>query len=345
MLPEIRAGRRGIPFPLWAIVLGTLSFQSLAYADTIFGITNDDNLIRVNTSDPSSASLIGTLDTASASIGIFSNGSDLYVYNANQDVVSQINPETAATISTINIGLVASPGEGDLAFRNGVGYLASTLAPDGSFGTTGTLFRFTLTPDSATIISTTIPQLDGLAFSPTGVLYGLAQGGTALYTVDPTTGNATEVGSGTGIDDNCGGFACYGFGGLTFGASGSLFASLSNFSNPNSQLYNINTLTGRASLAGSIPFDQVSGLTATVPEPSNLLIYVFCLLCSAATVVVAQRNVPVIENRDTEESRQAKNGTDHSIQPWLPPCAQPSNLSQAILPVQPSSPSPCFDDQ
>ncbi len=261
------------------ITLAITCGGSLAYGDTLYGITSDDNLISVNTSNPGAANLVGVLNVTAASLGIFSNAGNLYVYDTNSNVLRQISPTTAATIATINLGLAAAPGEGDVAFQNGVGYLVSTLQPDGSFGATGTLFKFTLSANSATVISTSIPLLDGLAFSSAGVLYGLSQGGTSLYTINTTTGAATLVGGGTGIDDNCGGFACYSFGGLSFGTSGTLFADLTNFSSPTSSFFTIDPNTGAATANGAIPFDQVSGLTSATPivvtptpEPTTLLL-------------------------------------------------------------------------
>ncbi len=275
MLPGRSVRVRRDLFAILGILAGALSAHSPACADTIYGITNDDNLLKINTSDPTAATAVGTLDTVSASLGLFFNGSSLYVYDTNNNVLRQINPATAATVSTINIGLAALPGEGDVAFQNGVGFLASTDAPDGSFSTTGTLFRFTLTGNSATVVSAAIPQLDGLAFSSTGTLYGLSQGGAALYTINTSTGVATEVGTGTGIAGT------FGFGGLAFGPSGTLFAGLADFSDP-SHLYSIDPLTGTAVSIGAVPFNQVSGLTSVVvptPEPSSfLLIGAFLLM-------------------------------------------------------------------
>ena len=255
---------------LWAAfsLIALTSGGSLLNGDTLYAISNDDNLISVNTSNPNASTLIGTLDVTAASLGLFADSSKLYVYDTNNNVVRQINPSTAATISTINIGIANPPSEGDVAFQNGVGYLISTTQPDGSFGATGTLYKFTLATNSATIISTNVPMVDGLAFSSAGVLYGLAQGGGTLYTIDTATGAATAVGA-TGINDNCGGNACYSFGGLSFGPSGTLFADLTNFANPTSDFFTINPTNGIATADGTLPFDQVDGLTSVVPEPAS----------------------------------------------------------------------------
>lgn len=265
-----------------------------ARGDTLYGITNDDNLVSVNTGNPAASALVGTLDVSAASLGLFANSGSLYVYDTNSNLIRQINPATAATVSTINIGLAANPSEGDIAFSNGAGYLVSNLQPNGTFTGAGTLYSFNLSPGSATVVSTSEPFLDGLAFSSAGILYGLSQGGESLYTINLATGVATLVGSGTGINDNCGGFPCYGFGGLSFGSSGNLFAALSSFSAPDSNFYTIDPVTGVATAGGSIPFDQVAGLTSLAaigpptPEPPTLLLLV--VACFFLVLGFARRN-------------------------------------------------------
>lgn len=277
-----------------AAVLCTAALFALpaaASADMLIGITNDDNLISVNTADPGSSTLTAPLGAPAAALGIFYTGGDLYVYDTDNNVLDQVDPATGAIMASTNIGIPVTPGEGDVAFYNGVGYLASTYDANGDFnGSTGTLYQFTLGANSASVVSQSVPLLDGLAFSSTGVLYGLAQGGETLYTFNTATGSTLTTLS-TGINDNCGGFACYGFGGLTFGTSGALFASLSSFSGPTSAFFEINPGTGSATALADVPFDQVSGLTSVpgqvvaTPEPS------FFPLCAAAALILAATRV------------------------------------------------------
>ncbi len=264
-----------------------IALPAMAPADMLIGITNDDNLISVNTLDPGASLLTSPLSSPAGALGIFDTGGNLYIYDTSNNAIDQINPATGAIVATTNIGIPVTPGEGDVAFRNGTGYLASTYDAAGNFnGLTGTLYRFSLSANSAVSVSQNVPLLDGLAFSPTGVLYGLAQGGQTLYTIDPATGSVLTTMS-TGISDNCGGFACYGFGGLSFGTSGALFASLSNFSGPTSALFQLNPATGAATPLAAVPFDQVSGLTSlpgtvtNTPEPSTFA------LCAAACLFLA----------------------------------------------------------
>ncbi len=265
------------------------ALPGVSLADMLFAVTNDDNLVSVNTANPGGSTLIGALSTPASALGLFYQAGSLYLYDTNNNVIDKVNPANGTLLSTINIGLPVVPGEGDIAFYNGTGYLASTLDANGNFnGTTGTLYKFTLTANSAQVVTQSIPLLDGLAFSPNGTLYGLAQGGQTLDTIDPATGNVLAT-LNTGINDNCGGFACYGFGGLIFGASGNLFASLSNFSNPTSAFFELNTANGIATQLADIPFDQVSGLASLPPPPApEPTTFSLCVLAVLAVIVVAR---------------------------------------------------------
>jgi hypothetical protein len=268
-------------------------FPAQTFASTIlYGITLDDNLLQISVTPTSvSATLIGQLDTVtdpfggSSSLGIGQTGGDLYIYDQNQQALLQINPTNAATISTTNLGIL-NTGEGDFAFApSGTGYLMSTVAPDGSFGTTGTMYSFTTAANSAAVISTTVPMIDGLAFDNSGNGYALAQGGGILYSVT-TAGVVTEIGS-TGITDGCDSDLCS-LGGLTFGGT-TLYAALSNFSNSTSSFYTINPTTGAATFIGDIDFDQVSGIsgietTTTTPEPST-----WVLITGGALAILLRR--------------------------------------------------------
>ena len=257
-------------------------FPAQTFASTIlFGITLDDNLLQISVTPTTvSATLIGQLDTVSgqfggsSSLGIGQTGGKLYVYDQNQQALLNIDPASAATLSTINLG-IANTGEGDLAFApSGTGYLMSTVAPDGSFdGTNGTMYSFTTAASSSAVISSTVPLIDGLAFDANGNGYALAQGGGILYSVT-TGGVVTEIGAGTGITTGCDGSLCS-LGGLTFGGT-TLYAALSNFGNSTSSFYAIDPATGVATFIGDINFEQVSGISgiaaSTTPEPSSWIL-------------------------------------------------------------------------
>ncbi len=121
-------------------------------------------------------------------------------------------------------------------------------------GTTGTLGTIT-TSGVFTPIGITSVQLTALAFSPTGVLYGAGTdattGAVTLYTVNPTSGMLTQVGS-TGLGNLAQGDQANG---LAFSPGGILYtvdANFAGFPNGSSSLYTVNTSTGAATQVGPV---------------------------------------------------------------------------------------------
>lgn len=275
-------------------------FPAESFASTLYGITLDDNLLKITISPSSvSASLIGTLSTVpaggSSSLGIGQLGGNLYVYDQNHQALLQVSSTNASTISTTNLG-ITNTGEGDLAFApNGTGYLVSTVDSAGDFGgTTGAMYSFSTAPGSAHLITDNLAGLfDGLAFNASGNGFALQQGGATLDSIT-TSGAVTAVG-GTGITTDCGGFPCYSLGGLAFDGT-TLYAALTNFSNSTSDFYTIDPTTGAASFIGNIAFDQVSGITAAptstapVPEPST------CILTAGVVAAFVLRRRQIIHH-------------------------------------------------
>ena len=259
-----------------SVVPKTLQADALLY-----GVTLDDNLITINTAT-GAGTLVGALNPSMAALGIGSTGGQLFVYDQNNQLLQQVNPTNAATLTSTNLG-ITNTEEGDLTFRkDGTGFLMSNVDPSGTFTSTATLYSFDRTIPSSTVVTTTTdPLMDGLAFSPGGTLFGLDQavapfGGPlvqpALYTIDPTTGVATLVGS-TGVSGS------FGLGGLAFRSDGALFGTFTSFGASDSNLYRIDPSTGAATFVGSTGFGQLDGLafldttTTAVPEPStNLLL-------------------------------------------------------------------------
>jgi hypothetical protein len=217
---------------------------------TLYGATWDNKLITINTTT-GAGTLVGPLSTNMQPGGLAFRGSKLYAWDTVASRLRELNPATAATLNTIDIGVTGNPlTDGDMAFRSdGIGFLAEGLASK--------LWRFDITIPSATLITSTSAALDGLAFSPTGTLYGLTEDGTQLYTINQVTGAATLVGN-TGLAGQSGD-------GLAFDASGNLFATL-GVGAPD-RLYQINPATGVATLKGTITsFAEVTGI-AFGPTP------------------------------------------------------------------------------
>jgi PEP-CTERM motif len=115
--------------------------------------------------------------------------------------------------------------------------------------------------------STGISNLAGIAFSPGGILYGLgiSTAGTnvSLYTINPTTGSSTLVGTSAPANFN----DAYGEGDIHFNpVTGTLYGiEYSRFQNGGSppviqQLFTISTANGATSNFNNLPFFNNSGV-------------------------------------------------------------------------------------
>jgi PEP-CTERM motif len=266
-----------------AVLLMGAAAQAGPTGTFLLGIDfTNNNLVSI---DPTSGvfTVVGTV-TGGGGAGNFlgiANGPGGNVYG-----IDTINSElyqipitgTVGAISNtfdINSNNAASNGfnEGDVTYNGSTGYVDNSL--DGS---SNGLFSFTNAGGTLTgpIGAVSSPTFDGLAFV-SSTLYGLsAQGGTALYTINTTTGVATEVGTGTGINLGVG----FNFGGLAL-LNGVLYGEVSGESGGANEafLYTIDTGTGVASLVGEIedanadPFTGgLSGIAGEniSPEPGTV---------------------------------------------------------------------------
>lgn len=237
---------------IFFVMMPTLIITGQARADFLYAVTMDEEFISV---DPATGmgTLIGMLDSSMDAFGLSTRGTDIYAYDQNTNRLRQMDPLTAHTLKTIDIG-VTTIGEGSIAFRSdGVGLLAR------SFGSTGMLWSFDLTVPVSTLIDTLEFGLDGLDFNADDILYGLSQMSYNLYTINPENAEATLIGP-TGLISQTT------LGGLAFSSDGTLYSVL------NDALYTINPETGTATLIGPIGYDNVSGLTATAPVPGSVLL-------------------------------------------------------------------------
>ena len=231
-------------------------------APVLFGVTFDNELIRINQAT-GAAVLVGLLDTPMAAYGLATWGNRLMAFDQTADLLRELNPNTADTIASINLNLPLNiAGEGGLTMRaNGTGFISD--CPEGD------LYSFNANTGTSAFVGNSggnpPPCFDGLDLNGAGVLYGVSQGFSSLYTINQATGAATLVGP-TGV---AGGVLS----GLAFRDDGLLFAA-----NLNGNLYIINPLTGAATLIGATGFDQISGLTFiddqqdVIPEPATLLL-------------------------------------------------------------------------
>jgi hypothetical protein len=157
-------------------------------------------------------------------------------------------------------GEVAEVGEGGIDFRSdGGGFLASAQNT--------ALYSFT-TAGGGALVGATGTTLDALAFNSANVLYGLTQNTGNLVTVNQSTAALTTIGA-TGIPNGI-------LGGLDFLNDQTLFAVITVGST--SSLYQVNPLTGQATLVGAVGINRVSGISfldldaQQAPEPASLLL-------------------------------------------------------------------------
>jgi len=246
------------------ILLGTLLLLLIPArghaVQMLYGITWDEKLITIDTST-GLGTLVGSLDTSMFSFGLATRSGKLYAFDQIADRIRELDPSTAYTLNTINIG-VSTVGEGGLTFRSdGIGFMSR------SSGGTGILWSFDITVPSSTPITSDgglNPSMDGLDFNSNDILYGLSQDDNKLYIINQTTGATVLVGDPGVIDNDH-------VSGLAFRSDNVLFAELSG------SLYKINSSNGQATLIGGIGY-SVSGLTflgekpAEVPEPMTMIL-------------------------------------------------------------------------
>jgi hypothetical protein len=133
----------------------------------------------------------------------------------------------------------------------------------GPTGSNSILYTINKVTGASTLVGDTgVGGIQGLEFSPTGVLYGYAVGygsgiGAGLITIDPMSGIAHDVNpnvSGNADDIQT----------LAFGSDGKLYGA-------REKLFTLNVSTGVQSLVGGIGNYDIRGIGCIVPEPSTLI--------------------------------------------------------------------------
>jgi hypothetical protein len=250
----------GVAVVMW---LGVL--PAPAEAEVLFGITfpaPTETLIRINPGT-GAATPVGPLDAPTQfPFGVAARKGELYTFDQQADLIRQLDPATGRTLRSIDVRMGDLLGEGDLTFRrDGIGFLATSP---------GVLFRFDITNGTSTLITQSLPiNIDGLAFDTDNVLFAFSETTATLFTINTGTGVMTTIGP-LGVPTG-------GLGGLSFDATGTLFAAIAD------NLYTINTATGGATLVGPIRgASEVSGIAfLAVPEPGSLV-----LLCVGLPALV-----------------------------------------------------------
>lgn len=261
--------------------------ECYAVADDVLNSGSDDVLVKLN-KDTGETTEIGNVGTNAIEAIEFNLGYKI-LYAVNGGVLGKLDTDTSA-FTPVGDGLGSANGaEGSIVFNDidsltfdvSTGTLYGTLRrekPDNNEldllvkinTTTGTIMTDGFGENIGYVaITGARVDVDDLASDPTdGTLYAIANDGmgdnSALYTLNPLTGEATFVGN--NVND---------IEGLTFAPDGTLLGSTGRSSSDGvagttvkNRLYEINKLTGEASAIGRM-----------IPSSGNVLVDFEALAC------------------------------------------------------------------
>lgn len=146
------------------------------------------------------------------------------------------------TINLLTGSFTPLGGEGGTLFND------VAAAPNGSlYGIVNTTSLVTLNTNNGAVLSSVnfnVGGIESLAIAPNGTLYGATQG--ALYTINPVNGIATLVGNfNNSVIGNSGQNIRFGYDGMLYDTDGGANAT-------STQLFQISTASGAATLMGTI---------------------------------------------------------------------------------------------
>ena len=200
--------------------------------------------------------------TVVGNFGIVSNVSGL-AYDPADDVMYGISA-VADTLYTIDMDTGAATHVGGFGLSEnitmqGLAYDTRTNTLYSSASTQRTLYTIDVATGAASAVaSTSTARISGLAIDLVNdILYGspASQLGGGVFTIDKTTGTATQVGTGT-----------LGFNGLAFDP---LTETLFGVRNLDHSLYRIDTVTGQGTLIGNLGINGNPLGFEIVPEPMS----------------------------------------------------------------------------
>ena len=249
---------------VWAMLLTGVP-QAQAADFILFGVTGSGQLITI---DPTTGAgtLVGNtgfskLDT----VELRADSSLVAVagsHPAGGNQFIRIDPVTGA--GSLIRTVVEYPFIEGLAFGNGVLYAAADKQNDGGAERLITIDPFTGIPTGEIglfgINTPFFDDVDGLAISPTGALFGTDLQNKRLLSIDPITGAGTHIA-----------FLSQFVAGLDFAPDGTLFGTTMSdigFAGGASRLVTINTSTGAITDIGPIGFDNVWGIVFVPPAYS-----------------------------------------------------------------------------
>ncbi|MBZ5523328.1 MAG: right-handed parallel beta-helix repeat-containing protein [Acidobacteriia bacterium] len=201
----------------------------------------------------------------------------------------------AVGVATRNIYLVNADGTVTSQFANYSGTASAAVAQRAS---DGVIFFITqvangavstwnpATPATAPVqIGTTgaaVPYIPRLAFSASGVLYGVDTNTANLYTINQTTGAATVVGALSGVPTNLGGDIGFGPDGILYMVAGTTIYTVPLGAGAVTSLGTISGLAGGASAIVGMTFDA-SGRLLVADNQTPAQLYSVALPSRVAT--------------------------------------------------------------
>lgn len=241
-------------------MLATATFAPQASA-TIIGIDFDGNVVSIDEATGAGGGIGPSGFSTTNSMARDSTGT---IYTAHTAIAGA----AMGQLVTIDPGTGAGTGGALFATTNGARGLAFSagdvlfaILDIGASGSIGpdSLYTINVGTGATTLIGATgRSDLQGLAFSPGGTLYGWDID-LGLMTLDTLTGVATDVNAGIG--------ALADIQTLDFAPDGTLYGARDS-------LYTINLATGAANLIGSGGYADLRGIAViadtSVPEPASL---------------------------------------------------------------------------
>lgn len=245
--------------------LATTVASSTALAGSIYlGAWSTGTVWEVDLDTQAKSVVTSGFSLISGMEGIGNN--DLYVFDQTTDRVTKVDPVTGTqslfyNLSSLGINVT---GEGTFAMNSDLTGFVSN-----SSGSSGNYWSFDLNANTAVNIGGGV-SFDGVDYAPNGTLYGLTQGGSSLYKIDPVTAATTLVGN-TGISG---------------GSLAALVVADGNFiAAVNSSLYSIDAFTGAATFLFDPGIGAISGAAflgstnpGVVSEPGTLSLMLLGLL-------------------------------------------------------------------
>lgn len=253
------------------IVATTFDLLSVAKAAAVslVGLTEDNNLVLFDSSNPTITSTVSVTGIEGTLLGIDRRPANNLLYGLTTNNIYTINPFTGAAsfVSSLSVAFNGGTISG-VDFNPVPDRLRVVGANDQNYRinveTGAVLVDGTLNPGDPNITAVAYANADNNPATGT-TLYDIDYVSDALFIQNPPNAGTLELVGSLGLDIS----SAAGFDIFTDNGVNTAFAALTPTSASGSNLYTINLTTGAATSVGSISSDKrLIGLTAIVPEPN-----------------------------------------------------------------------------